>query len=138
MKNCAEIAADADHDGRGREHVLHIFGEPGDVSAPGSHGGAGEGISSAGVRERGRHFGDGEAEAGVHRGHDDQGSQHAGKTARNESKIPAKEIAGDDCGYAESPQMQYAGVAAEGAFFEVLVGWSRVGGQELHFIGTPA
>src|ERR1700722_12333870 len=61
--------------------------------------------------------------------------QHAAKTARDKSEIPAEEIAGDDCGYAESPQMQYAGVAAEGAFFEVLVGGFRVDGQGLHSTG---
>ena len=30
--------------------------------------------------------------------------------------------------------MQYAGVAAEGAFFEVLFWWFGISGQELHSI----
>jgi len=34
--------------------------------------------------------------------------------------------------------MKDSGVAAEGAFFEVLVGGFLVGGQELHSIGTAA
>ena len=134
MKDRAEIASDADDDGGGGEDVLHIFGETGDVSAPWAHGGAGEGISSAGMGERGGHFGDGEAEAGVHRGHDDEGGEHAGEPSRGESKIPAEEIPGDDGGYAEGPQVKDAGVAAEGAFFEVLAGGFRVDGQGLHFI----
>src|SRR5580700_69649 len=103
MKNRPEITADAYNNGRGSENVLHVFSESGDITTPGSHGGSREGISPAGMRQCRRHFRDGEAEPRIHRRHDDERDEHARKSAGDESKIPAEEIAGDDRGHAKRP-----------------------------------
>ena len=82
----------AHHDGR-RDDVLHVLGQPGDETAPRTHGRARERVSAARVRESGRHLGDAEAEAVVHHRDEKRCDQEPPKAAHTQAEVPAVEVA---------------------------------------------
>ena len=127
-ENRPQIAADAHHDHRGRENVLHVFGESRDVAGGRPHRSARERVRAARVRQGGRHLGNGEAQADVHCRHDEHGQDHAAKPARCQAEIPAEKIPGDDGAHSHGPQVQDAGVPAKPAPAQVRGIGGRIGG----------
>ncbi len=121
-EDLTEVAADADHDHRGRQDVLHVLGEPRDVRAPRTHGGSREGVGAPGVRQRGGHLRDGEAESQVHDGDDHRRDGQAAETAGGEAEVPAEEVAADDGADAEGPERPDPRVALQAALLEIPVG----------------
>ncbi len=71
------------------------------------------------MRQRRAHLGDGVGEPEIHDGDDDGAAEHAAPAAHGEAEIPAREVAGDDGGDAERPQIEDAGVAPELAVLEI-------------------
>ena len=115
-----EIGADEVDDHRRRQHVFDVLGHAGDEAAPGAEGGAGEGIGAAGMRQRRAHLGDGEGEAEKHDGDEKRAAEHAAPAAHGEAEVPAREVAGDDRGDAERPQIEDAGVTPELPVLEIV------------------
>ena len=103
-KDRAQVPADADYDHCRGQDVLHVLGEAGDVRAPGAHCGAGKRVRSARVRKGGGHFGDAEAEAGVHDRDDQGGDQKPAEASGGQTEVPAKEVPRNHGPDAERPE----------------------------------
>src|SRR5262245_38513032 len=114
-----QVSANEEDDHGGRQHIFDILRNPGDVAGPGSKRGSREGIGAAGVRQGRAHFRDRIGEAEIHKGDENGTEEHAAPAADRESKVPAGEIARDDGGNAERPQIKDAGVAPELPVLEI-------------------
>ena len=122
-----EIGADEIDDHRRRQHVFDVLGDAGDESAPWPEGSPRKGIGAAGVRQSRAHLGDRIGEPEIHDGDEDGAEEHAAPAAHAEAEVPAGEIAGDDRGDAERPEIEDAGVAPELAVLEVVQPWGLIG-----------
>ena len=120
VEDGSHIAANAHHDHRRREYVFHVFGQPRDESAPGSHRGAPEGIGAAGVRQGRRHFGDGIAYSEIHQRDDARGDGETAEAADGRPEVPAEKVAGDHRANAQRPEGSHPGVVFQGPFLEII------------------
>ncbi len=79
------------------------------------------------MRQGRAHLGDGIGQAEIHDGDDDGAEEHATPAAYGEAEVPAGEIARDDRGDAERPQIKNARVAPELAVLEIIYAGTAIG-----------
>jgi hypothetical protein len=121
LEDRAEIPADADHNDRRGQHILHVLAQAGQKTAPGAERRTPEAVGSAGMRQGRRHLGQTEAEPEIHDDDDQRRDEQPAESARGQSEVPAEEVSGDHSADAERPQGPHPGIFSKTPLLEVSV-----------------